>query len=566
MSKRKRSLSVGEDNCAEFPFTISYETGDSPAHQKGHKNKKRKYDGQDENNRAQSQISPFNPKGSFKTSSTSPSPLLSHTASRLLPTNTGRGTLRSDLLRPISAAASHEFAFDTVEPFLKSAPASKSDAFIWYQTYDAVVGHTPPNRSIASFLQQTPWLRNPSTFANSSEHGKYLDDVLQEELRSMDANQYDVLSWSANFSDKLATSAGSHESCLTHYHRRRPLVQPNKPTEGYTAERRLDTSFVKDLSAGQDSRCRWSQISVPGQLKSNPPTDKALTAWLDLGRYSGEVLVAQNTRHSVLSLTICRSLTRVWVFAWLRGIASEQFDMNKMDVSLCPRNWLPLDEQKAARVRLDDYHCKPVAIHQGRLEWFDRAGHHRQGHAADTLHSWLSDDILESPFWRMTGILLVIKDAWRYPDRDEEGELLREATVEGIVNMVSYYHHETVQIDGADDDIRNNVRRGLDTAQPANCRPRRPIRRNNVVSGTLGVGRGSTRASRKRSSSQAGVAFPFSKRPCSVSSMAASSSLLNRVHRCVILEDFGISIYKASSRSALLAALKQCIEGHESLR
>ncbi|KAK2926619.1 hypothetical protein FoTM2_013488 [Fusarium oxysporum f. sp. vasinfectum] len=67
MSKRKRSLSVREDNCAEFPFTISYETSDSPAHQKGHKNKKRKYDGQDENNRAQSQISPFNPKGSFKT-------------------------------------------------------------------------------------------------------------------------------------------------------------------------------------------------------------------------------------------------------------------------------------------------------------------------------------------------------------------------------------------------------------------------------------------------------------------------------------------------------------------
>ncbi|KAG7413236.1 Chromatin remodeling protein SHL [Fusarium oxysporum f. sp. raphani] len=67
MSKRKRSLSVGEDNCAEFPFTVSYKTGDSPAHQKGHKNKTRKYDGQDENNRAQSQISPFNPKGSFKT-------------------------------------------------------------------------------------------------------------------------------------------------------------------------------------------------------------------------------------------------------------------------------------------------------------------------------------------------------------------------------------------------------------------------------------------------------------------------------------------------------------------
>ncbi|EXK77692.1 hypothetical protein FOQG_17606 [Fusarium oxysporum f. sp. raphani 54005] len=67
MSKRKRSLSVGEDNCAECPFTISYETGDSPAQQKWPKNKRRKYDGQDENNQAQSQISPFKPMGSFKT-------------------------------------------------------------------------------------------------------------------------------------------------------------------------------------------------------------------------------------------------------------------------------------------------------------------------------------------------------------------------------------------------------------------------------------------------------------------------------------------------------------------
>jgi hypothetical protein len=67
MSNRKRSLSVGEDNCAKCPFAISYETGHSPAQQKRPKNKKRKYDGQDENNWAQSQISPFKPMGSFKT-------------------------------------------------------------------------------------------------------------------------------------------------------------------------------------------------------------------------------------------------------------------------------------------------------------------------------------------------------------------------------------------------------------------------------------------------------------------------------------------------------------------
>ncbi|EXL65867.1 hypothetical protein FOPG_17933 [Fusarium oxysporum f. sp. conglutinans race 2 54008] len=52
-------------------------------------------------------------------------------------------------------------------------------------------------------------------------------------------------------------------------------------------------------------------------------------AWLDLGRYAREVLVAQNNRRFVLSFTICGSLMRVWAFDRLGGIASEQFDINK---------------------------------------------------------------------------------------------------------------------------------------------------------------------------------------------------------------------------------------------
>jgi hypothetical protein len=37
----------------------------------------------------------------------------------------------------------------------------------------------------------------------------------------------------------------------------------------------------------------------------------------------------------------------------------------------------------------------------------------------------------------------------------------------------------------------------------------------------------------------------------------------NRVHRRVIVRDYGKALYKASSRTALLAALVGCIEGHE---
>lgn len=39
----------------------------------------------------------------------------------------------------------------------------------------------PPPRPPSS-IAQTPWLRNTSSFDNSNEHRKYVDDVLKEEL------------------------------------------------------------------------------------------------------------------------------------------------------------------------------------------------------------------------------------------------------------------------------------------------------------------------------------------------------------------------------------------------
>ncbi|KAG8664999.1 uncharacterized protein FPOAC1_012977 [Fusarium poae] len=540
------------------------------------------------------------------------SALRSLPAVRLLRSKTGHGTLRSDLLRLISAAASDDFDYDRVKPLLKAALASEPDTLIWDQVYVAVAESTPPPRQIASSLQQTPWLRNTSSFANSSEHRKYVDDVLKEELGSMyvglrrfhdayfggvagldaasqaffdqcveasdplfedgwkgwpeDAKQDDVLSWFADFSDKLTEFVDSHGSISTHQHRRRPLAQPNKPIQGSTGERKLDVGFVKDTSAGKDSRCHWSQILVPGELKSNPSADKASMAWLDLGRYAREVLAAQNDRRFVLGFTICGSLMRVWAFDRLGGIASEQFDINKDGRQFVSTilGFLWMNEEQLG------FDPTIMTANGERFIEVDRNG---------STERIIIDEVMQrapciagraTTCWKAhpegrPEMLLVIKDSWQYPERDEEGELLREATDKGVVNVARYYHHETVQIDEADDDIRNNVRRGLDITQAANYRPERPIRQNNVVSGTLREGRGSASASRKRSSSQAGAPLPSSKRSCSVSSARVTSSLPNRVHRRVILRDYGMPIYKASSRSALLAAFERCIEGHESL-
>ncbi|KAF3768220.1 hypothetical protein M406DRAFT_109223 [Cryphonectria parasitica EP155] len=534
---------------------------------------------------------------------------------RFLRSKTGHGTLRNDLLKLISAVNSDNFDFNRIKPLLKAALADDpDDALIWNQLYNAVTESTPPPRPIASSLQQTPWLHNTSSFANSSEYRDDVDRVLRNELGALyvglpqfheaffgrvaglktaseavfkkctegseplfsngwsgwprDANQNGVLSWFAELNEKLAILA---EECkLAPTNRRRPLAQPNKPIQGSTAERKLDVGFVDNPKAGKDSRCHWSHILVPGELKSNPSADKASKAWLDLGTYAREVLAAQDTRRFVLGFTICGSLMRIWEFDRLGGIASEQFDINKdglqfvstilgflwmskeelgFDPTIITANDKRFIEIKrngsTERLIIDKVMLRARCI-AGRATTCWKA--HREGHPQ---------------------ILLVIKDSWQYPERDEEGELLREATDQGVINVARYYYHETVQVHGMDDDIRRNVRRGLDVTTATNYQPERsmPPPPSIIASGALRRRSSSRATSKKRPSSQISAPLPPSKRSRSAfPTKAGGDALSNRVHRRIILRDYGKPIYKASSRSALLAALESCIEGHESLR
>ncbi|KAK5660714.1 hypothetical protein OQA88_12079 [Cercophora sp. LCS_1] len=276
-------------------------------------------------------------------------------ASRLL-RSSGRGkNLLGDLLRLNSALNSDDyFDLDRIKPLLKSAIANDNDALIWKEVYNAVTESTPPPRPIASSFQQTPWLHNTGSFANSSEYRKDVDRVLRNELgviyvglprfyqtffgRVADlgtaseavfekCKEDHFLSWFSGLSEKLATFAEDYRSIPTH--QRRPLAQPNKPIQGSTAERKLDIGFVDDPKAGKDSKCHWSHILIPGELKSNPAADSLGKAWLDIGTYAREVLAAQDTRRFVLGFTICGSFMRIWEFDRLGGLASERFDINE---------------------------------------------------------------------------------------------------------------------------------------------------------------------------------------------------------------------------------------------
>lgn len=91
---------------------------------------------------------------------------------------------------------------------------------------------------------------------------------------------------------------------------------------------------MSDPKANQYSRCHWSQIPVPGELKSNPLTDTRNIAC--------SIKVCERGAHHsgrfFLGFTPCRSIMRLWEFDRLRGIASAPFEsINMASSSFLPR-------------------------------------------------------------------------------------------------------------------------------------------------------------------------------------------------------------------------------------
>ncbi|OBT81185.1 hypothetical protein VE02_10127 [Pseudogymnoascus sp. 03VT05] len=76
-----------------------------------------------------------------------------------------------------------DFDIERVTPLLNAVINNESDDIIWNKAYAAVTESTPPTR-LLPFLNQTPWSNATSSIVNSSEHRKYVDDVLKDELGS----------------------------------------------------------------------------------------------------------------------------------------------------------------------------------------------------------------------------------------------------------------------------------------------------------------------------------------------------------------------------------------------
>ncbi|KAE8335194.1 hypothetical protein BDV24DRAFT_169466 [Aspergillus arachidicola] len=259
---------------------------------------------------------------------------------------------------------------------------------------------------------------------------------------------------------------------------------------------------------------------------------------------------------------------RVWEFDRIGAIASPPFDINKdprqlistlvgfliMDdeqLGFDPSIMLSSDGERYIRILRNDQPerlildklMKPSSCVAGR---------------ATTCWKAHVDDIVRTP--------IVIKDSWQYPEREEEGKILQDIGKQEVVNVARYYHHQTVYVHGKVDDVQNNVRKGLDVTKASNWRQARAQATDHGDLAKQGDMRLTSNFGQKRSSSCTDQYLPPTKRSCSSSPVRRNDmSLQNRVHRRVCVLDYGKSIYKASSRAALLNALEACIEGYESL-
>jgi hypothetical protein len=259
---------------------------------------------------------------------------------------------------------------------LSSVLDAEADEVIWRKAYAVVVEPTPPPRPLP-FLSQTPYLHTTSSFVNSSEHRKYVDTVLKEELGSIyvdvqnfadvffgDINGIEAASatimqrctegdkpmyneptgwrdWPSTTQEKevLQWLTGTVNLFREHLREtdidhgcsddRTILARPSQPLQGSVASRKLEVAIVCHEQTKPQQRTHWSQVLVPGELKSNPDLDTVSKTWRDLGRYVREVFTAQESRRYVLGFTLCGSIMRLWGFDRAGAIASEAFDIHR---------------------------------------------------------------------------------------------------------------------------------------------------------------------------------------------------------------------------------------------
>ena len=135
-----------------------------------------------------------------------------------------------------------------------------------------------------------------------------------------------------------------------------------------------------------------------------------------------------------------------------------------------------------------------------------------------------------------------------------------------MVNIARYYHHETVYVGGKEDNIYNNIYKGLDITKIINYKLEDLIMPLRLARVKINIKKGQN-FSKKRLSSYINALLPPSK--CmyldSLPKGKRRLTTLNRVHRYIITRDYRKPLYKVSSQAIILTTLEGGIKGYKSL-
>ncbi|KAH8746776.1 hypothetical protein F5883DRAFT_437810, partial [Diaporthe sp. PMI_573] len=147
---------------------------------------------------------------------------------------------------------------------------------------------------------------------------------------------------------------------------------------------------------------------------------------------------------------------RIWEFNRLGGIASKQFDINEDGLQFVSTIlgflWINKEELRFNPTIITQDGRRFIKVkRKGQTEHLviNKVMKRAPCIAGRATTCWKAhrEGDSQTPF--------VIKDSWQYLERDEEGELLCEATDIGVVIVARYYHHETVCVRGEVDNIRS---------------------------------------------------------------------------------------------------------------
>ena len=387
-----------------------------------------------------------------------------------------------------------------------------------------------------------------------------------------DANETDVLAWLKNLTGRMVewTPPDARRS-------RQLYCGPKTVLAGSVCERQMDVGIAVTPTDALPIH-KWAQILIVGELKCNSAEANHGKAWLDLATYAREVFREQSRRF-VLGFTLCGSMMRLWQFDRLGNLASCPFDihLDGYQFIYVMLGYFIMDDERLGRDTTvghsPGYEYVDIVRDRQPLERLILTSVIRRsaviiGRATTCWKAYRDGDPTKSP--------LVVKDSWQWLDRAEEGELLQHATESGVSHVARYYHHETVQVGGQDDNVLFNVRRnqmktcGRTRFTQPKAKKRSDHRKVPLATGStdsgLPLGGLIVRNKRSSSSSNPNEGLLAAKRLRSIPRSIPPgddnvNTPQNRVHRRVVTRDLGKPIERASSLVALLNGVIGAIQG-----